>query len=51
MWIFYWADLKESIKSSYTYIVLLGLQSHCLQKGPYFKDQVLNKNLFDILGP
>ena len=24
---------------------------HCLQKGPYFKDLVLNKNLFGILGP
>ena len=24
---------------------------HCLQKGPYFKDLVLNKDLFGILGP
>ena len=23
----------------------------CLQKGPYFKDLVLNKDLFGILGP
>ena len=26
-------------------------QLHCLQKGPYFKDLVLNKDLFGILGP
>ena len=26
-------------------------RSHCLQKGPYFKDLVLNKDLFGILGP
>ena len=26
-------------------------QTHCLQKGPYFKDLVLNKDLFGILGP
>ena len=24
---------------------------HCLQRGPYFKDLVLNKDLFGILGP
>ena len=24
---------------------------HCLQKGPYFKDLLLNKDLFGILGP
>ena len=24
---------------------------HCLEKGPYFKDLVLNKDLFGILGP
>ena len=24
---------------------------HCLQKGPYFKDLVLNKDVFGILGP
>ena len=24
---------------------------YCLQKGPYFKDLVLNKDLFGILGP
>ena len=23
---------------------------HCLKKGPYFKDLVHNKDLFDILG-
>merc|ERR1712218_47066 len=27
------------------------LPIHCLQKGPYFKDLVLNKDLFGILGP
>ena len=27
------------------------LALHCLQKGPYFKDLVLNKDLFGILGP
>ena len=26
-------------------------QKHCLKKGPYFKDLVLNKDLFGILGP
>ena len=26
-------------------------QMHCLQKGPYFEDVVLNKDLFGILGP
>ena len=26
-------------------------KKHCLQKGPYFKDLVLNKDLFCILGP
>ena len=24
---------------------------HCLQRGPYFKDLVLNKDLFGVLGP
>ena len=26
-------------------------QQHCPKKGPYFKDLVLNKDLFGILGP
>ena len=28
-----------------------GLKYHCLQKGPYFKELVLNKDLFGIFGP
>ena len=27
------------------------IRKYCLQKGPYFKDLVLNKDLFGILGP
>ena len=31
---------------------MLGLaNNHCLQKGPFYKDLVLNKDLFGILGP
>ena len=32
-------------------VEILQLGLHCLQMGPYFKDLVLNKDLFGILGP
>ena len=31
--------------------IMMTSKKHCLQKGPYFKALVLNKDLFGILGP
>ena len=33
------------------YSELVEIATHCLQKGPYFKDLILNKDLFGIFGP
>ena len=33
------------------FCLILPAPENCLQKGPYFKDLVLNKDLFGILGP
>ena len=33
------------------YSELVEIATHCLQKGPYFKDLVLNRTFFGILGP
>ena len=37
-------------KKSYCKFVIINFGNHCLHKGPYFRDLVLNKDLFGILG-